>query len=86
MFWVFLATMSGNEGERTGETIGFTQDYITFMEELERYLSEMFPNVGFGGHMRTYISMLLKSINTVIDDMDTALLAGNENVENPLYQ
>lgn len=86
LFWVLLAEMSGNEGERTSDTIEFTKDYIVFMEDLEQYLQRMFNGAGFGGHIHTYMTMVIDSISSAVSDLENAILASTENFENPLYQ
>lgn len=47
MFWILLATMSGNEGERVKESIGFTKSYRETLLLLDSYLSYAYPNGGF---------------------------------------
>lgn len=47
MFWLLLATMSGNAGERVKESIDFTKRYREFLLSLDIYLSYAYPNDGF---------------------------------------
>lgn len=47
MFWILLATMSGNEGERVKESIGFTKSYRETLLLLDSYLSYAYPGSGF---------------------------------------
>ena len=86
LFWILLAGMGGNEGERSDDTIGFVKDYIVFMEDLEKYLQIMFEGSGFGGHIHEYMMMVLNSISQAIDDLENSTKATTENTENPLYR
>lgn len=44
-FWILLASMSGNEGERTKDTIQFTKGYCDFIREFSAYLLYQFPDL-----------------------------------------
>ena len=86
LFWILLAGMGGNEGERLDDTIGFVKEHIVFMEDLGKYLQIMFEGSGFGGHIHDYVMMVLNSISRAIADLDNSTKATTENNENPLYR
>ncbi len=59
-FWILLGAMSGNAGERSEETLTFTNEYMKFMSQLELYLSIVFTGRGFGHKIQEYLIKLLK--------------------------
>lgn len=84
IFWLIMATMSGNEGQRMDMTIGLVEEHLRFMVQLEEYLKRMFPGRGFGGHMQKYIIELLKYIVDAVEDSNNAI-ANTDFIVNPVF-
>ncbi len=78
MFWILLATMSGNEGERVKESIGFTKSYRETLLLLDSYLSYAYPN---GGFLNKGDEMSMEMIDKI-----NAFLQVNEDVSVGEYQ
>lgn len=73
-----LATMSGNEGERVKESIGFTKSYRETLLLLDSYLSYAYPN---GGFLNKGDEMSMEMIDKI-----NAFLQVNEDVSVGEYQ
>lgn len=71
LFWILLASMSGNDGEYTKDTMGFTKEYCEIVKRLEIYFNCRFPN-----------SDLNKTVTQLVNDMLTKSLAFT-NKEDP---
>lgn len=84
IFWLILATMSGNEGERMDMTVGFIEEHLRFMIQLEEYLKRMFPGRGFGGHMQKYMTELVRYVSDTVDDSNNAI-ANTDYIVNPVF-
>lgn len=69
-FWILLASMSGNEGERTKDTIQFTKDYCDFIREFSAYLLYQFPDLDV-------LPVEKKLINDMLEQSDMFL--GKDN-------
>lgn len=63
-FWILLASMSGNEGEYTKDTSGFTREYCETVKNIGEYLNYRFPE-----------SNLNETITHLVNDMLNKSLA-----------
>lgn len=63
-FWILLASMSGNEGEYTKDTSGFTREYCETVKKIDEYLNCRFPD-----------SNLNKTVTHLVNDMLNKSLA-----------
>lgn len=69
-FWILLASMSGNEGERTKDTIQFTKDYCDFIREFSAYLLYQFPDLDVLSVEKKLINDMLEQSNIFLGKDD----------------
>lgn len=58
LFWILLSSMSGNEGQYTKDTMGFTQEYCETVKNIAGYFNFRFPD-----------SNLNKTVTQLVNDM-----------------
>lgn len=89
MFWLLLATMSGNDGERVEECIGFTKSYREFLVLLDSYLLYICPDGGFSNKGDEMSMEMIEKTNAFLQANDGDLSVGEYQLQhmiNPLIQ
>ena len=81
-FWILNAAMSADG--RVAMTVGYTEDYIKFMGQLEVYLSEMFKERGFGDKICLFLSELVSYISEKTTEGDNSAAADVRMLLNPV--
>ena len=84
MFWLLLATMSGNDGERVKESIGFTKSYRETLLLLDSYLSYAYPSGGFLDKGDEMSMEMIDKTNAFLQANDGDLSAGDYQLQHML--
>lgn len=84
LFWIILATMSGNNGERLEMTTGVTKNLVRFHKQLNRYLANRFPGYGFDCDLQTKLIHRMDKTTEKLDQTADVSSAA-KYLFNPLY-
>lgn len=84
MFWLLLATMSGNDGERVKESIGFTKSYRETLLLLDSYLSYAYPSGGFLDKGDEMSMEMIDKTNAFLQANDGDLSVGDYQLQHML--